>query len=216
LIDPFHVGNGRDRSLQKNNNLKKGENIMDKKMFLGTAYGVILLLVFSGIGFAQSQGAATQGTAKPAAQPAQSGPVLATQGGPTNPNIGPHVGDGPTGQDFINLFDLNKDGKVDHDEWEAVKKQTVYKNKRWPHFNKNGDTYITLDEAPQKWVNWEEAPDKATTANTNQIAFVAQYDKNKDGKLDKTEFTGQYFDVYDVNKDGFIEALEAPEGATAY
>ena len=70
----------------------------------------------------------------------------------------PHVGDGLTGQAFIDLMDTNKDGKIDHDEWEATKGKTVYKNKRWPNYNKNGDNYITLDEAPQKGVNWEAAP----------------------------------------------------------
>jgi hypothetical protein len=70
----------------------------------------------------------------------------------------PHVGDGPTGQAFIDLMDTNKDGKIDHDEWEATKGKTVYKNKRWPNYNKNGDNYITLDESPQKGVNWEASP----------------------------------------------------------
>jgi hypothetical protein len=70
----------------------------------------------------------------------------------------PHVGDGPTGQDFIDVLDSDKDGKVNHEEWERNKRSTVYKNKRWPEYNKNMDEYITLDEAPQKGVNWEEAP----------------------------------------------------------
>lgn len=70
----------------------------------------------------------------------------------------PHVGDGPTGQDFIDVLDTNKDGKVDHEEWEMNKGKTVYKEKRWPQYNKNGDQWITLDEAPQKGVNWEPAP----------------------------------------------------------
>jgi hypothetical protein len=70
----------------------------------------------------------------------------------------PHVGDGPTGQDFINVLDSDGDGKVNHEEWEMNKRNTVYKNKRWPEYNKNMDEYITLDEAPQKGVNWEEAP----------------------------------------------------------
>jgi hypothetical protein len=70
----------------------------------------------------------------------------------------PHVGDGPTGQAFIDAMDINKDGKIDHDEWEMNKGKTVYKNKRWPNYNKNMDNYITLDEAPQPGVNWEAAP----------------------------------------------------------
>jgi hypothetical protein len=130
----------------------------------------------------------------------------------------PHVGDGATGQAFIDLMDLNKDGKVSHDEWEQVKVNTVYKNKRWPNYNQDGDDYITLDEAPQEGVNWEAAPveEKNDTPNVNQIAFIAKFDTNKDGKVDNTEFTGQHFPVYDANSDGFIEPLEAPAGETAY
>jgi hypothetical protein len=70
----------------------------------------------------------------------------------------PHVGDGPTGQDFIDVLDSDKDGKVTHEEWERNKRSTVYRNKRWPEYNQNRDEYITVDEAPQKGVNWEEAP----------------------------------------------------------
>jgi hypothetical protein len=70
----------------------------------------------------------------------------------------PHVGDGPTGQAFIDAMDTDKDGKISHEEWEMTKGKTVYKNKRWPNYNKNMDNYITLDEAPQKGVNWEAAP----------------------------------------------------------
>ncbi|MBW1804954.1 MAG: hypothetical protein JRJ06_01025 [Deltaproteobacteria bacterium] len=50
----------------------------------------------------------------------------------------------------------------------------------------------------------------------SQIAFIVKFDKNEDGKLDNTEFTGSHFPVYDKNSDGFIEVTEAPEGATAY
>lgn len=70
----------------------------------------------------------------------------------------PHVGDGPTGQDFIDVLDSDGDGKVTHQEWEMNKRNTVYKNKRWPNYNQNRDEYITLDEAPQPGVNWEPAP----------------------------------------------------------
>jgi hypothetical protein len=130
----------------------------------------------------------------------------------------PHVGDGPTGQAFIDMLDTDKDGKVTHEEWEMNKINSIYKEKRWPHYNQNGDDYITLDEAPQEGVNWEEGPveEKITTPNTNQIAFIAKFDTNQDGKVDNTEFTGVHFPVYDVNSDGFIEPMEAPEGETAY
>ena len=61
----------------------------------------------------------------------------------------PYVAGGPTGQDFINLFDADGDGKVGHMEWEKVKNDTVFKPFRWPQYNKNRDQWITLDEAPQ-------------------------------------------------------------------
>jgi len=196
---------------------------MNKKFFSGIVCAAILILIFSGIGFAQTQGAATQGGTPPAgAAPTGAAQTGAAPAG-TPPAGGfvansPHVGDGPTGQDFINLMDTNKDGKIDHDEWEATKTKTVYKNKRWPEYNKNGDNYITLDETPKKGVNWEAAPVevKSTTPNTNQIAFIAKFDKDQNGKVDNKEFTGEHFPVYDANSDGFIEPLEAPAGATAY
>jgi hypothetical protein len=100
---------------------------------------------------AQGGGApgSTAGGAPPSGQGMPSGGFIANS---------PHVGDGPTGQAFIDAMDTNKDGKVDHEEWEMNKGKTAYKNKRWPHYNKNMDNYITLDEAPQKGVNWEAAP----------------------------------------------------------
>jgi hypothetical protein len=61
----------------------------------------------------------------------------------------PYVEGGPTGQDFIKLFDTDGDGKVNHDEWEKVKNNTVFKPFRWPQYNRNRDQWITVDEAPR-------------------------------------------------------------------
>jgi len=61
----------------------------------------------------------------------------------------PYVEGGPTGQDFIEMFDADGDGKVGHTEWENVKNDTVFKPYRWPQYNKNRDQWITVDEAPQ-------------------------------------------------------------------
>lgn len=199
---------------------------MDKRIFSGIVFIAILLLIFNGTGFGQAQGGSQPAGAAPDGAPAGGAGGEEAAGGQPGQGMpaggfvanSPHVGDGATGQAFIDLMDTNKDGKIDHDEWEATKIKTVYKNKRWPEYNKNGDNYITLDEAPQKGVNWEAAPVevKSTTPNTNQIAFIAKFDKNQDGKVDNTEFTGQHFPVYDANSDGFIEPLEAPAGQTAY
>ena len=61
----------------------------------------------------------------------------------------PYVEGGPTGADFIKLFDKDGDGKVSHDEWESVKNNTVFRPFRWPQYNKNRDQWITLEEAPK-------------------------------------------------------------------
>jgi len=53
------------------------------------------------------------------------------------------------GQGFIKKFDFDTDGKVNHDEWEAIKPMTVYANNHWPEFDKNNDGFITIDEAPE-------------------------------------------------------------------
>lgn len=62
----------------------------------------------------------------------------------------PYVEGGPTGMDFIKLFDADGDGKVTHMEWEKTRPSTVFKDKHWPEYNKNMDEYITVDEAPKK------------------------------------------------------------------
>jgi hypothetical protein len=61
----------------------------------------------------------------------------------------PYVEGGPTGQDFIKMFDEDGDGNVGHMEWEMKKNSTVFKPYRWPQYNKNRDQWITVDEAPQ-------------------------------------------------------------------
>lgn len=62
----------------------------------------------------------------------------------------PYVEGGPTGQDFIKMFDADGDGKVNHDEWEKLKNSTVFKPFRWPQYNRNRDEWITVDEAPRR------------------------------------------------------------------
>ncbi len=119
-------------------------------------------------GFIELSEAPTPDMIKDMGAPPGGAPAGAAPGGGTPPEGGmpaggfvansPHVGNGPTGQAFIDVMDTNKDGKVTHEEWEMNKGKTVYKNKRWPNYNKNMDEYITLDEAPQEGVNWEEAP----------------------------------------------------------
>lgn len=131
---------------------------------------------------------------------------------------GPHIEGGESGIEFMNKFDLNKDGKIDHEEWEAVKPSTVYRQKHWPEYDVNGDGCITFEESPEKEGKSEPAPPKEEKKGPTiqQVAFVVKFDKDQDGKLSKAEFTGNYFSVYDRNGDGYIEPEEAPSGKTAY
>ncbi len=81
-----------------------------------------------------------------------------------------------------------------------------------------GGSVFAADPAkPEKPAGKESRPsDAPKKPNMNQIAFIAKFDKNGDGRVDRTEFTGEHFPVFDKNGDGFIDPLEAPEGQTAY
>lgn len=131
---------------------------------------------------------------------------------------GPHIEGGESGLEFMNRFDLDKDGKISHEEWEAVKPETVYREKHWPEYNIDGNDYITLEEVPEKNGKSEPAPPKDANRGPKaaQVAFIVKFDKDQDGKLSKDEFTGSFFEVYDRNKDGFIEPEEAPQAQMGY
>ena len=152
--------------------------------FIGITMALILIFIFSGNSFAQAE-----------------------------KKRGPHVEGGATGIDFITLFDSDKDGKISHDEWEKVKPSTVYRKKRWPEYDINRDRYITLEEVPQHGDASEPAPppDIRFTVNAKQIAFIAKFDQDKDGKVNNKEFTDPEFTTFDKNGDGYIEAYEAPD-----
>jgi hypothetical protein len=166
---------------------KKGENIMNKRHFLGLIFLCmisVLLLIIHNSSFAQN-----------------------------DKKRGPHVEGGPSGIDFMNQFDLDKDGKISHSEWEKVKPTTAYRKKHWPQYDKNRDWSITLEEAPLKEEGSEPAPpeEKKFSVTSKQIAFIAKYDKDKDLKVSNKEFTGPEFSTYDKNGNGYIEPSEAPK-----
>jgi hypothetical protein len=143
---------------------------------------------------------------------------LAPGGSAEEKKKGPRIEGGESGLEFMNRFDLDKDGKISHEEWEAVKPGTVYREKHWPEYNINGDDYITFEEVPEKDGESEPAPAEDTPKGpkAGQVAFVVKFDKDQDGKLSRDEFTGSYFEVYDRNGDGFIEPEEAPQAQMGY
>ncbi|MFC1581015.1 hypothetical protein ACFL4N_08910 [Thermodesulfobacteriota bacterium] len=105
------------------------------------------------------------------------------------------------GMEFIKEHDQDKDGKVSRQE---------YSGDDFTNMDKNGDGFIVLEEADQKF------NPSTHSVNANQIAFIVKFDKDKDGKVSNKEFTGSHFSEFDKNGDGFIEPHEAPEGQTAY
>ena len=122
---------------------------------------------------------------------------------------GPHIEGGESGLEFMNRFDLDKDGKISHEEWEAVKPGTVYREKHWPEYNINGDEYITLEEVPEKNGESESAPPEDVTKGpkAGQVAFVVKFDKNKDGKIVRSELPTRLqsrFDQVDRDNNGEV------------
>ena len=144
--------------------------------------------------------------------------IAVPEGSAEEKKKGAHIEDGESGLEFMILFDLDKDGKISHEEWEAVKPGTVYREKHWPEYNINGDDFITLEEVPEKAGKSEAAPKEGASKGpkAGQIAFIVKFDKDQDGKLSSDEFTGAHFEVYDRNKNGFIEPEEAPEEQIGY
>jgi hypothetical protein len=126
---------------------------------------------------------------------------------------GAHIAGGESGSDFMVLFDLNKDGKISHEEWEEVKPSTVYREKSWPFYDRNFSGSITIDEVPLKAGESEPPPPevKKFKITTKQIVFIGKYDKNQDMKVSKTEYVKPDFSSYDQNENGFIEPHEAPK-----
>ena len=105
------------------------------------------------------------------------------------------------GMEFMTMFDKDKDGKVSKEE---------FTGENFSGMDRNGDGFIVMEEADQK------LNPPTYSVNANQIAFIVKFDKDKDGKVSRTEFTGTHFPSFDKNGDGFIEPHEAPEGETAY
>ena len=110
---------------------------MSKKLFSRIIFSAIIftfIITFSATGFAQ------KGNGKKGKGGKKSSRVQVEVPADAKPLYG---------QDFIKKFDFDKDGKVNHDEWEGIKTMTFYANNRWPEFDLNRDGFITIEEAPK-------------------------------------------------------------------
>lgn len=124
---------------------------------------------------------------------------------------------------FIERHDLDKDGQVSRDEFKGPEEH-------FTHFDKNNDGYISAEEAPtgpppermgknremnrERGMNGRNMNGKGTCRKD----FIADFDKNNDGKVSKDEFPGpeEHFTRLDTDQDGYLSAEEAPKGPPAH
>lgn len=104
---------------------------------------------------------------------------------------------------FIQKFDKDNDGKVSKEEFTGPAEH-------FTRMDKNGDGFISADEVKPG------NPPRLGGEGPQGMGqhFFRKFDKDKDGKVSKEEFTGRSdrFTGLDKNGDGFVTADEMPEG----
>jgi Ca2+-binding EF-hand superfamily protein len=103
--------------------------------------------------------------------------------------------------DFITHWDADGDGKVSADEFTGPQEN-------FADLDTNGNGFIEAAEAPQG-----PPPEGAKPEVEMGTDFIADWDKDGDGKVSRDEYLGppEHFDALDTNKDGFIDKSEAPQ-----
>lgn len=125
------------------------------------------------------------------------------------------IGDQPGPGGFIKRFDANDDGKVAKDEFPRAE--------MFDRLDTNGDGFIDKDEAPTGPPRGGRGRPQTQGGDQGQRrvgdqpgpgGFMGMFDKDKDGKVTKEEFTGSdnMFDQFDKNGDGAITEDEVPKG----
>ncbi|MHC4450556.1 MAG: EF-hand domain-containing protein [Planctomycetota bacterium] len=119
------------------------------------------------------------------------GAISADEVMPTDQRQPMRGGDG--GGAFLRRFDKNRDGKIDAKEFPN--------ERRFAAMDRDGDGVLTKAEI-------EQAFDKQD--RERKMSFVERYDRDRDGKVTREEFTGpaKLFDKLDKNADGVIDESE--------
>ncbi|MCF6175275.1 MAG: sulfatase [Victivallaceae bacterium] len=109
----------------------------------------------------------------------------------------------------LKLFDLDKDIGETNDLAKSNPEETEKLHQRLL-------AYLQMVKAQLPTVNSEYDPDAVSSQQRNGDGsrFFSRMDKDKDGKVSKSEFTGpaRRFSRLDKNSDGFIASDEAPNG----
>jgi Ca2+-binding EF-hand superfamily protein len=110
----------------------------------------------------------------------------------------------PNRYDFLVLFDSDKDNNVSLDEYDGP--MDVFKK-----FDKDGDGVVTYDELyPEKMAERMKKYEE-TAPRPEDLTILETMDKNKDGKVERSEFKGtdDAWKRLDRNGDGVITIADA-------
>ena len=115
---------------------------------------------------------------------------------------GPPAG-GPDGGRFIGRLDKDGDKKVSQAEFK------VEADELFGRLDKNKDGFIDYSEAPRRGPGHGRRGQEGGKRD-----FMADFDKDADGKVAKSEFDGpeKLFERLDRNGDGFVDETETPKG----
>ena len=97
----------------------------------------------------------------------------------------------------IYKYDANHDGRISKDELDT-------------HFDildGNGDSYLYKDEMPLPTKDDEIKKQERGPLHRISAGFISRYDRDKDKKVSKDEYTG-YFIEKDLNGDGYLVESE--------
>lgn len=111
--------------------------------------------------------------------------------------------------DFMADFDKNGDGRVSQEEFDGP--VDIFQR-----FDTNTDGFIDSHEAPKGRAPSQpmgQAGQRAGHGVGPLGDFMTQFDSDADGRVSRKEFTGPavVFQRMDTNRDGFIDATEAPD-----
>ena len=101
-------------------------------------------------------------------------------------------------------MDTNKDKRISLDEW-------TMNPDHFAKFDANGDGFLTANEVmPQGGRRQRQRYDIGS--GKDSAAFMARYDKNRDGTIDKKEFPhGRRFAEIDADSDGALSKAEVEQ-----